>query len=197
MGKFLAFAAVLFAYGGLCVYDALVRYPAHNHRFAAFANLEGEKLAPHFDETGAAVDWNDPTLPGDFAGYDDYAGYAAAMGWGDEKPGEPHSDWDIQTQWLQMWCAVAIGLGLAFVAVKPMMKRLEAGDTSFSGPGGSGVSYESVQSIDKAKWDTKGIALVHYEQGGKKGVVTIDDYIYERGEQVLEEVETQTGMGGG
>ena len=50
-------------------------------------------------------------------------------------------------------------------------------------------------SIDKKKWDKKGIANLHYQENGRKKILTLDDFIYDRPttDDILRQVEQRVG----
>jgi len=48
-------------------------------------------------------------------------------------------------------------------------------------PGNAPVALESVRSLDKSRWDRKGIAVVEHElPGGQTGKITLRDMVYQR-----------------
>ena len=66
-----------------------------------------------------------------------------------------------------------------------------------SAPGHGDVPLSAITQIDKSKWDRKGIAKLSYElPGGRKGRLTLDDFLYDRPptDQILEEIESRLGV---
>jgi hypothetical protein len=48
-------------------------------------------------------------------------------------------------------------------------------------PGHPAVPFDNINSIDRARWDKKGIAFIHYDLGdGRQGKIRLDDYHYDR-----------------
>jgi hypothetical protein len=64
-------------------------------------------------------------------------------------------------------------------------------------PGHPDVPLSAITQIDKSKWDRKGIAHLHYElPSGRKGRLTLDDFVYDRPptDRILEEIEARLGV---
>jgi hypothetical protein len=71
-----------------------------------------------------------------------------------------------------------------------------AGDV-LSVPGHPDVPLAAITTIDKSKWDRKGIAKIDYElPTGAKGKLTLDDFIYDRPptDRILETIEAKLGV---
>jgi hypothetical protein len=60
--------------------------------------------------------------------------------------------------------------------------KYEFDGINVSTPGSGSISVKSIRRVDRSKWDRKGIAYLHYQVPGssKLGVITLDDFIYER-----------------
>jgi hypothetical protein len=169
--KWFIMAAMLFGFAGWSIYDATVAYPAHNERVAQFQEHK---------EAGRISEW---------------PAYAKERGWSDEDPGDAKSDLSIQTQWYQAALTSALGLFAIVMVLRAMSTRLAAEEEVLIGPKGQRVPYEQITEIDKQRWDSKGIAIVHYGSEGQKGSVKIDDWVYRDADLVLAEVERRTGLG--
>jgi hypothetical protein len=63
-------------------------------------------------------------------------------------------------------------------------------------PGHPDVPLSAITTIDKSKWDRKGIAKIDYDLPGRKGRLTLDDFIYDRPptDQILETIEAKLGV---
>ena len=64
--------------------------------------------------------------------------------------------------------------------------RRSRGEIRFDGqtlnaPGHPPVPLDAITAVDQRLWDRKGIAYVDYELPDRKGRITLDDFIYERG----------------
>lgn len=169
--KWLLLAGFLMFFAVWSVYDALVAYPAHNQRVAKFQE---------FDDTGRLSEWPD---------------YAKSQGWSDEDPGEPMSEGSIQTQWVQMGICIALAALVLGRVFQVSRTKLAAEDDALVGPSGQRVGYDQITEIDKTRWDSKGIAVVHYGADGGKRKLKLDDWVYRDADQVLAQVEKRTGLG--
>ncbi len=150
-------------------YDGWMSYPAENERWQAYEDVK--------DDPGA---WEP---------------LAQEKGWPTAIPKTRHTEESIMTQQgIGLVCGV-IGLGL-LIWIGIGMKNKVAADEQGIRACGQTIPYASVKNIDKSRWDSKGIAVVHYEHEGKPGKVTIDDYKYQGGEAVLNTIEQKTGGAG-
>lgn len=171
--KWIIMGVVMLAYGGWCIYDALVVYPAHDERANAFQELKRDKR-------------------------DDAAWLQKAkeMGWDAEDPGPAHEPKDYTAQWWQLavaWpgaiaCFIWLGMNMA--------RPLRTDESTISGPGGKNIPFSAVTAIDKTRWNSKGIAIVQYNHNGVEGEIKIDDWIYAGADDVLEDLEHHTGLVG-
>ena len=66
--------------------------------------------------------------------------------------------------------------------------------TNLTVPGHGSVPVKAIRKIDRAKWDRKGIAYLHYQVAGsaKLGIIKLDDFIYERipTDEIFKRVDT-------
>jgi hypothetical protein len=104
----------------------------------------------------------------------------------------PHGGYDIPLQRTIGFALPPLGVfAMCWCLYHSRGQYRLAGDTLYV-PGHPPVPLDAIQTIDKTKWDRKGIAYLAYElPGGKTGTLTLDDYIYERKptDDILEKVE--------
>ncbi len=105
----------------------------------------------------------------------------------------PHTTMDIT---LNQWLGVLLPpLGIAAMAWGMYQSRGEyrLANGVLSVPGHPLVPLSDIDSIDKARWDKKGIALIHYtlRPSGEQRVIRLDDYVYEREptDKIFEQIE--------
>jgi hypothetical protein len=93
----------------------------------------------------------------------------------------PHTDLDIFLN--QMLGILLPPAGVAALALGLWQSRGEirlSGNT-LSVPGHEPIALDTIETIDKSRWDKKGIAIIEYHlSGGAKKAFKLDDYIYER-----------------
>ncbi len=118
----------------------------------------------------------------------DWAIYGPASGrkgWGSKEP-KYHSQSEITGQFAFAYGLWAIAAVMLVWAVVNSRRVLRADGESFTTETGVRVPFDQVFSIDKRKWDNKGLAYARYksEGGGEKRAV-IDDLKYIGADQVL------------
>lgn len=182
--KWTLMALAMLGYTGLCFYDGLVAYPAHDRRVAK--SREYKVLT---DEKKGLWNWRSEQSTRE------WVEYAKSQGWSEDDPGDPYSDKDYFAQWWQPALCIPGALAALSMVLVVSRQRLIADETGLTGTNGRKVAYDSIMSIDKARWDSKGIAMVHWSEGEQKGKIKIDDWVFLDGEKVLEEVERHTGLG--
>ncbi|MEM6471951.1 MAG: hypothetical protein AAF802_20495, partial [Planctomycetota bacterium] len=57
---------------------------------------------------------------------------------------------------------------------------IEGDETVLKSSKGKEVPIDSIQKIDKRKWEAKGIAKIYYEQDGKTKKFVMDDFKFDR-----------------
>lgn len=136
-------------------------------------------------------------LSGWFA-YDGWIGWprenAAAIQRGEEKL--PRSDFDILLQRILAGALPFAGLGILIRALHHSRGEYRLDGHTLHVPGHPPVPLDAITSIDKTKWDRKGIAYLHYElPGGAKGRVLLDDIVYQQRptDDIFAHIERYTG----
>jgi hypothetical protein len=159
----------LIALGGWFLRDGYVAYPQENARIAELKKLIHDKPK------------DDPEV----------TKYEAEL-----RSKKEHTETDITLQKVLGWSLPPIGLlVLGYLFYNSRGEYRLHGDL-LSVPGHPTVPLSAVQSIDRAKWDRKGIAYVHYKlQNGKSGKLRLDDFIYDRTptDEIFKRVEEQVG----
>lgn len=187
--KWTIMALVMLGWGGACIYDAKVSYPAHDLRAKKAQDFKHQ--VRNTAEVAEAEQWvwkNDDSPK-------QWAQYAKSQGWSEADPGPPNPPKNYTTQWVQLAICWPLGLVALVMVGLTSRQRLEADEEGVTGPRGRKVPYSAIQSIDKARWDSKGIAILHWEDAGRSGTLKIDDWVFRDGDKVLEEVEKHTGLG--
>ncbi|HWE93860.1 MAG TPA: hypothetical protein VG269_07860 [Tepidisphaeraceae bacterium] len=97
---------------------------------------------------------------------------------------KPHSDLDILIQKVLAFGLVPLGPVLLAWFLYRSRGEYRLADGVLHVPGNPPVPLTSIRSLDKAKWDRKGIAWVEYDDpsaAGQAKWLVLDDFIYERG----------------
>ena len=168
-------AALVFS--GWFLYDGMVKYPLQKQQFEEYQGIYQE----HTDPTEAGRAWEV---------------LAREKGWSTGKPTQK-TDKDIFTQKLLAGITAPIGLGFMFVFLTSLGKWVEADEKGLRTKSGKETDYASIKSIDKSRWKTKGIAVVHYESNSKADQITLDDWKFDREptKRIMQAIEERTGLG--
>lgn len=153
------------------LYDGTVKYPLQQKQSKAYTEIFQE----HTDPIEAGRAWE--TL-------------AAENGWSTQKP-VPREDKDIFTQKLLAGITAPVGLYFLATFLMGLGRWIEADEDGVRTRSGKSTDYASIKSIDKSRWKSKGIAVVHYGFGGPKERITLDDWKFEREptKRILEAIE--------
>ncbi|HEY2343176.1 MAG TPA: hypothetical protein VGH90_09120 [Chthoniobacteraceae bacterium] len=101
--------------------------------------------------------------------------YAKEHGWNPNPPEKFHNPADLRGQFVFGGGLVVVGLAFFFYWFTQKDRMMSADDEAVVTPTGARVPYDAVISIDRRKWETKGLARVRYDLEGKKGDFMIDD----------------------
>jgi hypothetical protein len=98
-----------------------------------------------------------------------------------QKLGDPKTAWDIGLQKFLCFVLPPIGIIVLIRALHNSRGEYRLEGNTLHVPGHPPVPFENITEIDKAKWDRKGIAYVHYDLGGgQQGKLRLDDFHYDR-----------------
>jgi hypothetical protein len=164
------FVAVFFLLiGAYFFFDGAYTYPRSNQRWDAQQD---------FQNRGKAEEW---------------PAYAASRGWVTKKPEKKYRPDEIRTQFVFGGLATVAGLLLYIYWLTQRKRQLKIEDGAVYTPSGARVPFASIRGLGKKRWDTKGIAIVRYEDHGRLLQFVVDDYKYETGptRQILETIEQQ------
>ena len=133
--------------------------------------------------------------------YDGYVGYPkeneAARA---QNQKEPHNEKSIQLQRQLGYALPPIGLIMLGWFLYRSRGEIRLSGDVVNVPGHPPIPLQSIQRIDKRKWDRKGIAVIEYAgENGAAGRFVLDDFIYERGpvDQIFDRIQGYVqGMGG-
>jgi len=104
--------------------------------------------------------------------------YSKEAGLTANPPEEPYDARKIQEQWVVFWFCLALSLGALFMLVRTLRRRIAANHDGITSPEGRFIPYSELKMLDLRKWDTKGLAFIHYEGSSGKGRVRVDGLTY-------------------
>ncbi len=92
-----------------------------------------------------------------------------------------YSDMDLLFQRVLAFTLPPCGLLLVVWALHKSRGEYRLSDQTLYVPGHPPIPLSSIESLDKSKWDRKGVAVVSYRiAGGKSGTFKLDDFVYDR-----------------
>jgi hypothetical protein len=172
-------ALVCLGFGVYCLYDGFYAYPRDNERYAMFERLQAE----HPDTWRArwevlAAEHGLPRDPGDL---------------------KQRSDFDIYSQYIMAALTLPVGLLFLFSYVRAGGRWIAADERGLQTSWGQHAPWDAITGIDKARWKSKGIAVVQYREPQPPHAerrLTLDDWKYERDPTValVRAVEEKLGI---
>ena len=124
---------------------------------------------------------------------DQWPAYAQARGWVTTKPEKRYSTGDIVGQFAFGGVFTITGILLLIYWLTQRKRELKIEDGAVFTPSGTRVPFSCIRGLGKKRWDTKGIAIVRYEDNGRLMQFIVDDYKYETEptRQILDTIEQQ------
>ena len=157
--------------------DGYVIWPAEAERYEAYAEIRDQMI-----EDGMAVDEESVDIRLKWREYAEKADLSP-------KVPKERTDGAIKEQLLIGWSMTTICLLYAgWIAWNHKLSIRTEGDTVI-GASGQRVELDSITSIDRAKWENKGIAYAIYEAGGKQKRLCLDDHKFAGAEVIILEAE--------
>lgn len=165
--------------GAYFFYDGLVGYPAWQERGKDYQKYIEEH--PEMDELDRLNAWKEE---------------AAEKGWPAENPFDPDTNKPISDQKITdqfVWGTAASLVGLGFLLRLAMMftRWVECDDSTLRDKAGRETVYSNITELNKKKWQSKGIAFVHFKSNGGSQKIRLDDFYFDRDatRQILRKVE--------
>lgn len=162
------------AFGGWFAYDGAVAWPRENRKAEiAYSDLASRRT---YD------DWKDRLRN---------EGYTPGT-----TPPEYRQPLDIKTQFIYASICGVAAIAVLFVLLRNTQRKLRSDDKGVY-RGSQFVPFSSITSIDKIRWDNKGIAVLYYKKSdGSNARLKLDDWVYRGAGKILAEVEEHTNLAG-
>jgi hypothetical protein len=166
--------ALVVGFGFYFLYDGYIGWPAHNARVADVNRrlVEAEQAGDDANASQLRVELS--------------------------KMKKPYTGKDLLLQKFLGYTLPPLGLALLAWTFHNSRGRYVLRNDTLEVPGHPPVPLSRVRRIDRQKWDRKGIAYLDYElEGGTKGTVRLDDFIYERvpTDEIFKRVENAVAPG--
>ena len=104
--------------------------------------------------------------------------YAKSRKWDAEPADHPMVPGKIREQFIAAGVAGLLIAATLFFLIRTMRRSIKADDEALYTQDGRRIAYSDMVRIDKRKWDTKGLALVYYSDGGEEKKAKIDGMVY-------------------
>lgn len=105
--------------------------------------------------------------------------YSNAQGWDSKTPEHGYEAAKIREQLYYGIGAGVLTVLALFYLFRTQSRSMSAGDDGFDAPGGPHIPYDRMRRIDKRKWESKGLAFVHYEaENGELKKAKVDGMVY-------------------
>ena len=174
--RMILFCGIILFLGGWSLFDGAVHYPRQNVEYDQMCReLEGQKL------TGDA-----------FAA--EKIRRMREKGWNVEhvttRAGQPlHSETDIQVQFFFAALLLPWGLLVSGLLFRNSRRRFSADEAGLHGFLPETVSYAAIQSVDRRKWDSKGIVRLTVTTATGEKKLTLDDWKFRGMTDILAEID--------
>jgi hypothetical protein len=186
-------AAMCLFWTAWSLYDGLVAYPAQNDHAEVhdyiFGNTDKSEL-PRDKKRDLWLAFAEPrNLPEGDPQQDDFTEdqkyelwreYAVVHGLATDTEPQRHSPSSIFTQFIMAGITAPIGLVFAFSYVTSFGRWIRTDEDGIATSAGQEATYGQVTGLDKERWKTKGIAIVHYEHPKGQGKIVLDDWKFDR-----------------
>lgn len=153
-------AAIVF--GLWFAYDGWISYPRDNviHEAVQRYKIEyGDRAVETYNDTARRENW---------------------PRWIDREPGKKRTGSDMMTQRvLGMFCMFGGLLGLIAYA-RTFGRWIAIDDQGIVTSWGQRANVDQITELDLDRWDSKGIAVVHYHEGQRRRRLVLDDWKYDR-----------------
>ena len=173
--KYLLIGIGTFLFSLYCFYDAFLNYPAQRPASVAFEKLEEdieERKAAAGEE---AVNWAEVRE-------EEWKKISESNGWANKPPHYTPDDLKNNINF-----SIFLGAVCAVIAIPCMLwffknrgTWLEIDGTRLSSSNGQSLDFSDIQTLDKKKWENKGLATIHYSDNGAEKTFVVDDLKYER-----------------
>lgn len=171
-------AVLVLGMSGWFLFDGVYTYPFENVRWTEFQKY-GEKR------------------------HAEWLALAQSRGWSATPPHEFHSPDKVREQFVFAGIMALAGTAVLAYWMRERGKVVKTDAEAVYAPSGKRIPFTALVSVDKKKWDTKGLATVYYRLDGRSGKFLLDDYKYNAKalQRVMAEIEeaqaaaAKTGLG--
>jgi len=176
--KYLIIGVLAAGYGLYCLYDAAIKYPSQWPVSEAYYGLRADVE----DDEEFQKQWSVQ---------------ASENGW---KETPPYTAEELTTNTIYSYIVgvlfSVIGFPSLLTGLKCFGQWIEADEKSLTNSKGQTVAFDQIKSIDKSKWEKKGLAQLIYDDDGTEKAFVLDDLKFERSvtDEIMLRVEKFVGV---
>ena len=140
-----------------CMYDGYIAYPRERLIAKEYARFKAQ------DKT---KQWN---------------AYARSRGWPSDSEGDPgkdHSDMNIYTQYIMGYGVLPFAVICSVSLVRSFGRWIAMDDNGLTTSWGKRIDFGAITGLNERRWRSKGIAVVQYEDQGKRRKLVLDSFHY-------------------
>jgi hypothetical protein len=158
--RYAGLAAVSLGLAAWFAYDGFVGYPKELEKAVAFESLE-DLSAMELEEQWAEI--------------------TEEKGWSLKQP-KPSEEIESDINGQYFWCAIGLVVGIPalLLLIRSRGTWVESTGSGIKTSWGQEFSYADVESLNKRRWEKKGIARATYKTDQGTKIFTFDDFKYER-----------------
>ena len=104
--------------------------------------------------------------------------YAAERKWDSEPMDHPMNAGKIREQFYAAGVTGILALFALYVLIRTLGRSISVDEEALYTQDGKRIPYTEMTRIDKRNWDTKGLALVYYTDGGSEKKAKLDGMVY-------------------
>lgn len=143
-------------------YDGWISYPRDNviHETVERYKIEyGDRAVETYNDTARREGW---------------------PRWIDREPGKRHSSTDLMTQRVLAGVCLLGGLAAIGAYIRTFGRWIAIDDQGIVTSWGQRANLDQITEVDLDRWESKGIAVVHYAEGSRRRRLVLDDWKYDR-----------------
>ena len=104
--------------------------------------------------------------------------YSAQQGFPETPVEQPYDARKINEQWIVFWICLILASTSLFFLLRTLCRSIKVDQEALTAANGQRIPYADLKQLDLRKWDTKGIAYVHYDGPSGRGKARIDGLTY-------------------
>jgi len=168
-------------------YDAAINYPSQRPAVEAYEKLDADIEKRKADAGEVAANWAEVRES-------EWGEIAQSNGWSPKKPyfTSEKLDSGIQFSWFIFAVCALMCIPCFLWFLKNRGTWIEIDGTRLSSSNGQSLDFSEIQTLDKKKWEKKGLAKITYSDEGVDKTFVVDDLKYERKivDQMVGEIES-------